>query len=85
MSNPRQVIKSDSFYSQLAELHFNGDFQDAYSRKAHLPTLYGLIAIAVFILIIAAINFINLSTAQSIQRAKKSASGKFWEAAGRAS
>ena len=55
----------------LADLHFNGDFQDAYSRKAHLPTLYGLMAIAVFILIIAAINFINLSTAQSIQRAKE--------------
>ena len=61
-----------SFFLQpLADLHFNGDFQDAYSRKAHLPTLYGLMAIAVFILIIAAINFINLSTAQSIQRAKE--------------
>jgi putative ABC transport system permease protein len=59
------------FLQPLADLHFNGDFQDAYSRKAHLPTLYGLIAIAVFILIIAAINFINLSTAQSIQRAKE--------------
>jgi putative ABC transport system permease protein len=55
----------------LSEIHFDGDFQDSYSRKAHLPTLYGLMAIAVFILIIAAINFINLSTGQSIQRAKE--------------
>ena len=40
-------------------------------RQAHLPTLYGLMAIAVFILIIAACNFINLSTAQSLQRTKE--------------
>jgi putative ABC transport system permease protein len=59
------------FLQPLADLHFNEDFRDSYSRKAHLPTLYGLMAIAVFILVIAAINFINLSTAQSIQRAKE--------------
>lgn len=55
----------------LSDLHFNDAYQDNYSRKAHLPTLYGLIAIAAFILLIAAINFINLSTAQSAQRAKE--------------
>lgn len=55
----------------FADLHFDGKYADSYSRKAHLPTLYGLMAIALFILIIAAINFINLSTAQSIQRAKE--------------
>ena len=55
----------------LADLHFNDNYQDNYSRKAHLPTLYGLMAIASFILLIAAINFINLATAQSVQRAKE--------------
>jgi putative ABC transport system permease protein len=55
----------------LGDIHFNGDFKDSYSRKAHLPTLYGLMAIAAFILIIASINFLNLSTAQSVQRAKE--------------
>ncbi|MBD2702353.1 ABC transporter permease [Spirosoma sp. BT702] len=55
----------------LADLHFNEDYQDNYARKAHLPTLYGLMAVAGFILLIAAINFINLSTAQSVQRAKE--------------
>ncbi|QMW06996.1 ABC transporter permease [Spirosoma foliorum] len=55
----------------LSDLHFNETYQDNYSRKAHLPTLYGLMAIAGFILLIAAINFINLSTAQSVQRAKE--------------
>ncbi|GAB3774175.1 ABC transporter permease [Spirosoma horti] len=55
----------------LADLHFNDAYQDNYARKAHLPTLYGLMAIAAFILLIAAINFINLATAQSTQRAKE--------------
>ncbi|GAB3270272.1 ABC transporter permease [Larkinella harenae] len=55
----------------LLDLHFNADFGDNYSRKAHLPTLYGMMGVAVFILLIAAINFINLSTAQSVQRAKE--------------
>ncbi len=35
------------------------------------PTLVALVGIALFILVIAAINFINLSTAQSILRAKE--------------
>jgi putative ABC transport system permease protein len=55
----------------LHDLHFNADYPDGYSRKAHLPTLYGLMGIAVFILLLAAINFINLSTAQSLQRTKE--------------
>jgi len=55
----------------LGDLHFNADYRDAYSRKAHLPTLYGLMAIAGFILLLAAINFINLSTAQSLLRTKE--------------
>lgn len=55
----------------LADIHFNGDYTDDFSRRAHLPTMYGLMTIALFILIIAAINFINLSTAQSVERSKE--------------
>jgi putative ABC transport system permease protein len=55
----------------LRDLHFNAAYEDTYSRKAYLPTLYGLMGIAGFILLLAAINFINLSTAQSLQRTKE--------------
>ncbi|HEV2479946.1 MAG TPA: ABC transporter permease [Puia sp.] len=55
----------------LRDIHFNADYLDMLGHKAHLPTLYGLMAIAVFILLLAAINFINLSTAQSLQRTKE--------------
>jgi putative ABC transport system permease protein len=55
----------------LADIHFNATYNDEYGRRAHKPTLYALAGIALFILVIAAINFINLSTAQSILRAKE--------------
>jgi putative ABC transport system permease protein len=55
----------------LEDIHFNGAYIDTYGRRAHKPTLIALSGIALFILVIAAINFINLSTAQSILRAKE--------------
>ncbi len=55
----------------LADIHFNGKYNDRYGRRAHKPTLLALSGIAIFVLVIAAINFINLSTAQSILRAKE--------------
>lgn len=55
----------------LSDIHFNAGYEDSFSRKANLPTLYVLMGVAVFILLIAAVNFINLSTAQSIQRVRE--------------
>jgi putative ABC transport system permease protein len=59
----------------LTAIHFTTDFHRGDDgddfRKAYLPTLYALMGVALFILIIAVVNFINLSTAQSIQRAKE--------------
>lgn len=55
----------------LSDIHFNAQYEDAFSRKANLPTLYMLMGIAAFILLIATVNFINLSTAQSIRRVKE--------------
>lgn len=57
----------------LKDLHFNNDFGifDQTSRVAHKPTLYGLMAVALFLLVLACINFINLTTAQAASRAKE--------------
>lgn len=55
----------------LTDIHFNSAYEDLFVRKMHLPTLYALMSIAVFILLIAVINFINLSTAQSVERARE--------------
>ena len=55
----------------LADLHFNADYENFNERIAHRSTLYGLLAIAVFLLLLGCINFINLATAQASQRAKE--------------
>jgi len=51
-------------------IHFQSEYGGP-GRRADLRVLYVLSAVAVFILLIAAINFINLSTAQSVQRTKE--------------
>ncbi|MEP6749227.1 MAG: ABC transporter permease [Bacteroidota bacterium] len=55
----------------LSDIHFNSDYGTFGPRLAHKPTLYGLLAVSVFLLLLGCINFINLTTAQSTQRAKE--------------
>ncbi|WP_162499764.1 ABC transporter permease [Mucilaginibacter terrigena] len=56
----------------LKAIHFDqvyGGMEGA--RTANKTTLYGLLVIAAFLLILGCINFINLTTAQASQRAKE--------------
>jgi ABC-type antimicrobial peptide transport system permease subunit len=56
----------------LSDLHFNKDYHNFDSgRIASKTTLYGLLVIAAFLLILGCINFVNLTTAQASQRAKE--------------
>jgi putative ABC transport system permease protein len=63
-------VKFSLALQPLASIHFDAAVEDGLP-KAHRPTLYTLIGIAVFILLLAVINFINLSTAMAIRRAKE--------------
>ncbi|MFT3679002.1 MAG: ABC transporter permease [Ferruginibacter sp.] len=58
-------------FQPLAAMHFNKDFStfknDALSRNE----LWSMGLIGIFLLVVACINFINLSTAQSVNRAKE--------------
>lgn len=65
------LVKHLLHLQPLADMHFNADFRSDDFRKADKPTLYSLTLIAFFILTIATVNYINLSTAQSTQRAKE--------------
>jgi putative ABC transport system permease protein len=55
----------------LNDLHFNQVYGTFGDHSAHKPTLYGLLAVALFLLLLGCINFINLTTAQASQRAKE--------------
>jgi ABC-type antimicrobial peptide transport system permease subunit len=67
--------KLTMYLQPINEIHYTSTFRRSDDgddfRKAYMPTLYILMGVAIFILVIAAVNFINLSTAQSIQRAKE--------------
>ncbi len=63
------------YLQSLRDMHYTTEFHPANTgdvfRKAYLPMLYALMGVALFILTLAVINFINLSTAQSFQRMKE--------------
>ncbi|HEV3412602.1 MAG TPA: ABC transporter permease [Puia sp.] len=74
--NFHRAGESLKYYLQpLSDLHYTADFHRGDDgdlwRKVYPPTVYALIGVAIFILLIAAINFVNLSTAQSMSRAKE--------------
>lgn len=55
----------------LNDIHFNSTYASFNQRIANNKTLYGLTAIAIFLLLLGCINFINLTTAQASHRAKE--------------
>jgi putative ABC transport system permease protein len=55
----------------LTDIHFNPKFNNFNQPQAHKPTLYGLLLVAFFLLLLGSINFVNISTALSSQRAKE--------------
>jgi putative ABC transport system permease protein len=62
----------EKFYLQpLSKAHFYSDFEYEIGKTASATVVWGLLIIAVLIIIIAWINYINLSTAKSMERAKE--------------
>ncbi|MDT3405153.1 ABC transporter permease [Mucilaginibacter terrae] len=55
----------------LNDIHFNSRYDAFDGRQANKTVLYSLLGVAAFLLILGCINFINLTTAQSVQRAKE--------------
>lgn len=55
----------------LKESHFSTYINEYNVRKASKPVLYGLMGIALFLLVLACINYINMSVAAIPQRAKE--------------
>jgi putative ABC transport system permease protein len=59
------------YLQPLSDVHFNPQYGSFGEHQGHKPTLYGLLAVAAFLLLLGCINFINLTTAQATQRAKE--------------
>src|SRR5437868_12626126 len=70
-TDKKDIFKTYQFLQPLSDIHFNtkiGSFGDHISSRT---TLWTLSLIGVFIIIMACINFINLSTAQAVGRSKE--------------
>jgi putative ABC transport system permease protein len=74
-SPPRPELKGSTHafgLEPLGNIHFSekyGTFD--FSSSANKTTLYGLLVIGAFLLLLGCINFVNLTTAQATQRAKE--------------
>ena len=58
-------------FEPLKDIYLRSQIQDDYYETGSLKTVYIFITIAIFILVIACINFMNLTTALSFQRIKE--------------
>ncbi|HEY0109459.1 MAG TPA: ABC transporter permease, partial [Fibrella sp.] len=54
-------------FQPLADIHFNPDYEGRADKKR----LFGLVGLALFVLTLAVVNYVNLSTAQVPQRARE--------------
>jgi putative ABC transport system permease protein len=62
----------EKFHLQpLARAHLYSDFEYEIGKTGSATVVWGLLIIALFIIVIAWVNFINLSTARSTERAKE--------------
>ncbi|SDD21393.1 ABC-type antimicrobial peptide transport system, permease component [Mucilaginibacter pineti] len=70
---PEDKGNASSFHLQpLNDLHFNQHYSNFDNgRTANKTTMYGLLIIALFLLLLGCINFVNLTTAQASQRSKE--------------
>lgn len=59
------------FLQPLTKAHLYSDFEYEIGRTGKAQVVWGLLVIAVFILAIAWINYINLATARAMERAKE--------------
>lgn len=55
----------------LTDIHLHSDRQSEMSANSSIQNVYILSFIALFLIVLASVNFMNLSTAQSLKRAKE--------------
>lgn len=71
MDQFKTEYKSGLMVLPLAEIHLNSNTQFEASEPGNAQYLYVFLFIAAFVIILAAINYVNLSTAQASKRAKE--------------
>ncbi len=73
MKNKPEDLKLALSIEPITQMHFNSNIIENPIRTAHLPTLYTLIIIGVLILVLAIMNFVNLTIAIYLRHLKEAA------------
>jgi putative ABC transport system permease protein len=63
--------KLELYSQKITDIHLNSNSKDEFKANGDISQIYIFTSIALFILLIACINFVNLSTAKSALRAKE--------------
>jgi len=72
LSNPDASNSDKPFFQALGDVHlYSSNFKFDMAKRGNIVYVKALTIIAVFILLIACFNFVNLATAKSLQRAKE--------------
>ncbi|MCH8276754.1 MAG: ABC transporter permease, partial [Bacteroidetes bacterium] len=64
-------LKYEFKLEPLRDIYLRSDAEDQFGRTGNIQYVYIMIAIGLFVLIIASINFMNLSTARATNRARE--------------
>jgi putative ABC transport system permease protein len=70
-ANPPKDFKIELRLMPLADIHLSSHAEKEYGVNGQLQVVYIFIVVAILIVVIAAINYINLSNAMAIKRAKE--------------
>src|SRR5205085_7116603 len=70
-ANNKDIFKTYQFLRPLSDVHFNTRIGTLGDHVTSRTILWTLSLIGIFIIIMACINFINLSTAQAVGRSKE--------------
>ena len=70
-ADKKEIFKTYQFLQPLSDIHFNKSIGNLGDHTTSRSTLWTLSLIGIFIIIMACINFINLSTAQAVGRSKE--------------
>ena len=68
---PAEYVKDGLILQPLKEMHFDDRFGNYNDRVFGKDLITALLLISIFLLIIACVNFINLATAQAVNRSRE--------------
>jgi putative ABC transport system permease protein len=70
-TNVPKGLELSLHFKPIRDIHLSGNVEKEIEANFNIQSIYVFITIAIFILLIAIINYINLATAQSTRRAKE--------------